>query len=138
MIFSKTVYLTLEIVLDIHEDQLAAFGGRTGVRDLGLLEGAVAAPQAGFGDEELYKGVFEKAAVYAFSIAESQPFVDGNKRTGLNAALLFLALNGHELNECRMELYDMMIHIAKKEADKENIAELLRNAVIDSITHSLK
>lgn len=133
MIFTRTVYLTLEIVLDIHEDQLDTFGGGAGIRDQGLLEGAIAAPQAGFGEEELYKDVFEKAAVYAYSIAESQPFVDGNKRTGLSSALLFLALNGYEVNECRMELYDVMIGIAKKEANRDDIAELLRNAVIDSI-----
>lgn len=138
MIFVRTVYLTLDMVLDIHEDQLAAFGGRAGVRDRGLLEGAVAAPQAGFGEEELYKDVFEKAAVYAFSIAESQPFVDGNKRTALNAALLFLALNEYEINECHMEFYDMMINVAKKEADRDDIAELLRNAVIDSMRNSVK
>lgn len=138
MIFVRTVYLTLDMVLDIHEDQLAAFGGRAGIRDRGLLEGAVAAPQAGFGEEELYKDVFEKAAVYAFSIAESQPFVDGNKRTALNAALLFLALNEYEINECRMELYDMMINVAKKEAGRDDIAELLRNVVIDSMKNSVQ
>lgn len=136
MIFARTVYLDLDIVLDIHADQLAAFGGLAGVRDQGLLEGAIAAPQAGFGEEELYKNIFEKAAVYAHSIAESQPFVDGNKRTGLNAALLFLALNGYEVNECRMELYEVMIAIAKKEATRDDIAELLRSVVIDSMLKS--
>lgn len=138
MIFTGIVYLDLDMVLDIHEDQLAAFGGRSGIRDKGLLEGAIAAPQAGFGDKELYVDIFEKAAVYAFSIAESQPFVDGNKRTGLNAALLFLAINGYEVIECRMELYEVMMGVANKKADKDDIAELLRNLVIESITKRIK
>lgn len=138
MIFSGTVYLDLEMVLDIHEDQLATFGGRAGIRDRGLLEGAIAAPQAGFGEKEAYPDLFEKAAVYAFSIAESQPFVDGNKRTGLNAALLFLALNGYDVTECRMELYQVMIDVANKKADKDDIAELLRSVVVDSIKKSLE
>lgn len=138
MIFTGIVYLDLEMVLDIHEDQLSAFGGRSGIRDRGLLEGAIAAPQSGFGDEELYKNIFEKAAVYAYSIAESQPFVDGNKRTGLNAALLFLSLNGYEVTECRMELYEIMLAVANKKADKDDIAELLRSLVIDSITNPIK
>jgi hypothetical protein len=81
-------------VLALHDDQLRLFGGSAGVRDRGALESAVATPEATFDDEFLHEDLFQMAAAYAFHIAENQPFVDGNKRTGLNAALVFLDVNG--------------------------------------------
>ena len=83
-------FLTLEDVLELHEMQLNSYGGATGIRDLGLLKSAVMTPQASFGSEYVHAGVFEMAAAYAFHVAENQPFVDGNKRTALACALVFL------------------------------------------------
>jgi death-on-curing protein len=88
------IFLELEDVLLIHEEQLPRYGGSPGVRDLGLLESAVAMPRATAGGEFLHDGLFAMAAAYAFHIAQNQPFLDGNKRTGLLAALVFLDLNG--------------------------------------------
>lgn len=72
-------------------------GGSHGVRDLGLLESAVMRPKATFGGEELYSDVFSKAAALMHSLIRNHPFVDGNKRTGIAAAGLFLAQNGVQL-----------------------------------------
>jgi len=118
-------FLTLDEVLALHEKQLEAFGGIHGIRDTGLLESAVMTPQASFGGEYLHPGLFEMAAAYAFHIAENQPFLDGNKRTALVAALVFLDINGIEVLDPEMRLYDAMISIANKELDKEGLAKLL-------------
>lgn len=85
-------FLTVEDVLALHLDQIRLFGGTEGTRDRGALESAVATPQASFGGNFLHEDLFEMAAAYAFHIAENQPFLDGNKRTALNAAIVFLGL----------------------------------------------
>ncbi|HMS40842.1 MAG TPA: type II toxin-antitoxin system death-on-curing family toxin [Pyrinomonadaceae bacterium] len=116
-------FLTLEDVLLIHDEQLEAYGG---IRDEGLLESAVMTAQASFGGEYLHQDLFEMAAAYAFHIAENQPFLDGNKRTALVSALVFLDFNGFEILDVEMKLYDAMIAIANKEMDKYDLAELLK------------
>lgn len=78
----------------IHAEVLAAHGGSPGLRDAGLLESAVAAPQASFGGEPLFREPVEIAAAYLFYICRNHPFVDGNKRTALAAALVLLKENG--------------------------------------------
>lgn len=87
-----TVWLSSRLVLAIHDEQLAEHGGPTGLRDAGLLDGALARPlnRAGYGEPD----VSELAAVYALGIARNHPFVDGNKRTAFVALELFLRLNG--------------------------------------------
>jgi death on curing protein len=120
-------FLTLEDVLMIHDEQLEAYGGISGIRDENLLESAVMMPQAGFGGEYLHQGLFEMAAAYAFHIAENQPFLDGNKRTALVSALVFLDINGFEILDSEMKLYDAMISIANKQMDKFDLAKLLEN-----------
>jgi death on curing protein len=119
-------FLTLDEVLLIHDEQLEAYGGIHGIRDKGLLESAVMMPQASFGGEYLHKDLFEMAAAYAFHIAENQPFLDGNKRTALVSALVFLDINGFVILDEGMKLYDAMIAIANKEMDKYDLAELLK------------
>jgi death on curing protein len=92
-------FLEVEDVEDIHAASLERFGGSAGIRDRGLLESAVAVPQSTFEGKYLHRSLFEMAAAYALHIAESQPFVDGNKRTGLGTALVFLKLNGVDVND---------------------------------------
>ena len=118
-------FLNLEDILQIHEEQIEAYGGIRGIRDQGLLESAVMMPQASFGGEYLHQNLFEMAAAYAFHIAENQPFLDGNKRTALVSALVFLDLNGFEILDDEMRLYNAMIAIANKEMDKYDLAKLL-------------
>jgi len=122
---SSPEFLTLEEVLALHARSLELFGGGVGIRDLGLLESAVAAPQSGFGGQYAHRWPFEMAAAYAFHIAQNQPFVDGNKRAGLGAALLFLELNGIELDDPQGLLYDAMIALAERRMDKTGLARLL-------------
>ncbi len=84
-------------------------------------------PQASFGGEYLHNGVFEMAAAYAFHIAENQPFLDGNKRTALASALVFLDINGIVVLDPELILYKAMIAISNKEMDKYDLASLLEN-----------
>jgi death-on-curing protein len=86
----------------------------------------VETPRATFGGEYLHSDLFSMAAAYAFHIAESQAFVDGNKRAGLNAALVFLLMNGWEVIDEREQLYDAMIAIAVRQLDKAGLAQLLQ------------
>lgn len=86
-------HLDVEAVLAIHEEVLAAHGGLGGLRDRALLESAVAAPQASFGGKPLIRNPIEVAAAYLFYLCRNHPFVDGNKRTALAAALVFLDAN---------------------------------------------
>jgi len=119
-------FLDVDDVLAIHDEALAAFGGSAGVRDAGLLAYAVAMPQASFGGELLHEDLFAMAAAYAFHIAQNQPFIDGNKRAAILAAILFLDLNGVEIPEATDELYDAMIGIAERRLGKEDVAAVLR------------
>ena len=119
-------FLTLDEVLELHEDEIAHYGGDPGIRDPGLIEAAVAMPQQSFDGQFLHETLFEMAAAYAFHLAESQAFVDGNKRTGLAAAYAFLALNGYRLLETGDQLYQAMLAIGTHELDKAGLAEVFR------------
>lgn len=130
--FVSIVYLNKDLVLEIHKAQLKEHGGMAGIRDHGALESALAQPRATFDDEDLHPTVFDKAAAYAFHIAEAQAFVDGNKRVALASALIFLALNGHEFVEDQPKFYDAMIAIAKGEFDKEDLSNLFRETWINA------
>ena len=118
-------FLTVEDVLDLHAVQLERYGGSAGIRDAGLLESAVMTPRASFGGEYVHADLFQMAAAYAFHIAENQPMVDGNKRTGLASALVFLAINGYDVPDPKGELYTAMIDISARRLNKEGLAELL-------------
>lgn len=120
-------FLTVEDVLAIYQRQMQRYGGLDGVRDLGLLESAVGMPQAMFGGEYLHRDLFAMAAAYAFHIAQNQPFLDGNKRTGLLSALVFLDINGVQVHEAAHEFYDAMIAVAVGQLSKEGLADLLRS-----------
>lgn len=91
-------FLTLIEVLALHRMVIEQSGGAFGIRDVGLLESAIAQPRMTFGGEDLYPSLLEKAAALGFSIIMNHPFVDGNKRTGHAATETFLVLNGMEIN----------------------------------------
>lgn len=118
-------FLTLAEVLEIHREQIESHGGRGGVRDMGSLESAIAMPQSGSGEQYHHRTIFEMAGAYAFHMAENQPFVDGNKRAALAAALIFLDIKGVELDDPEGELYDAMIRLGSKKMSKAQLAELL-------------
>ncbi len=127
---AEPLFLTLDEVLDLHEDQIQRFGGSSGVRDQALLESAVAVPSSTFAGEYLHPDLFEMAAAYAFHIAENQPFLDGNKRTALNTALVFLDINRWVVNDPELRLYDAMIAISAHEFDKQGLAALFRELAV--------
>jgi death-on-curing protein len=119
-------FLTVDDVLQAHEEQMQRYGGLEGLRDRALLESAVAVPQASFGGEFVHEDVFAMAAAYAYHIAQNQPFLDGNKRTGVAAALLFLVFNGVALKDPGSRLYDAMLAVAERQMNKAELAALLR------------
>lgn len=121
----EPLFLTLAEVIDIHTDQIRRYGGEDGARDLGLLESAISIPQAGFGGRLLHSSLFEMAAAYAYHISENQPFVDGNKRTALASALIFLEMNDVHLKDPKGRLYDAMIKLATHRLSKKALAALL-------------
>lgn len=120
-------FLKIEDVLMLHSDQVDLYGGEHGVRDMGLLDSAVAQPQATFGGEFLHVDVFDMAAAYMFHIVQNHPFLDGNKRTGLVTALAFLDLNGIDIEAPQGSLYDLTLATATGQALKPQIAEFFRS-----------
>ncbi len=121
---NEVFYISLDVVMEIHQRQIKEFGGADGVRNQSGLEAAVEIPKSTFDGVDLYPSVFSKASAYAFHIAEAQAFVDGNKRTALDVALTFLAINGHEVGEESMDLYEAMIAIAERRMSKNDLAIL--------------
>jgi death-on-curing protein len=119
-------FLSRDDALHAHEDQVRRYGGDPGLHDPGLLDSALAQPQAAFGGQLLHAFPFEIAAAYLFHLVQNHPFSDGNKRTGAVAALLFLDLNGVEISAPRGALYDLTIAVANGNAGKPVIAEFFR------------
>jgi death on curing protein len=119
-------FLTIDEVLLFHEMQIGRFGGSPGLRDLGMLESAVAMPQAGFGDEYLHSDIFEMAAAYLYHVVMNHPFVDGNKRTGTHAALVSLADHGQRVLLAEDAKYDLVIGVCEGTVTKKALAEALR------------
>ena len=123
---SDPEFLDLSDVLQIHDLQIAEYGGGQGIRDQGALESAVSQPAARFGGDFLHRDLQEMPAAYAFHIAQNQPFIDGNKRTGLAAALVFLELNGFGMDDPDGRLETAMLDLAVRRMDKIGLAGLLR------------
>jgi death-on-curing protein len=108
------IYLTPEQVLFIHSRLVTETGGSHGVRDLGLLESAVARPRATFDGKELYPDLFTKTAVLMDSLINNHPFLDGNKRTGITAAGLFLLINRWALTASPENLETITLRVASE------------------------
>ena len=119
-------HLTVEIVREIHDTAIAEFGGSTGVRELSLLESAVAAPQASIGGRSPYADLAEMAAAYLFYLCKNHPFVDGNKRAALGACLVFLRLNGLEPTADSPAWEELTLAVAASEIDREEATARLR------------
>ncbi len=122
------IFLTLEQVLELHRRSLEEHGGQDGIRDLGLVESAIAVPASSYDGQFLHVTLFDMAAAYAYHLAENQPFVDGNKRVAISATLVFLKLNGIDFDADAVEnpLYDAMIKMGTRRLSKTQMAELLR------------
>lgn len=112
--------------MKIHLDQIKRYGGIEGILDIGLLESAIAIPEASFGGERLHEDLYEIAAAYAFHLCQNHPFIDGNKRTALVCALVFLEINGVLLNDPKDELYHAMMNVASGLMNKKGLAKVFR------------
>lgn len=123
-------FLNLEDVLQIHHHLIEQYGGSHGIRDLGLLQSALAMPATTFGGEFLHDDFFAMAAAYLFHVVCNHPFVDGNKRTGSAAAFAFLELNGVSLKASEKEFEDMVRCVAEGRIDKDEIAIFLRESKV--------
>ncbi len=121
-------FLTVDEVLLFHEMQIARYGGSAGLRDRGMLESAVAMPRAGFGGVYLHEDIFEMAAAYLYHIVMNHPFIDGNKRTGAHAALVFLADHGFAVTLSENEKYDLVIGVCNGTVTKRAVAKALRSS----------
>jgi death-on-curing protein len=122
----EPAFLTLDEALALHADQISRYGGLPGIRDIGLLESALAMPAATFGGHYLHADIFEMAAAYLFHIASNHPFLDGNKRVGLAAALTFLWMNDVRIRAREDELTEMVLGVATGRVDKPEIAQFFR------------
>ena len=120
------LYLTVEQVLFLHARLIAETGGSHGVRDLGLLQSAIARPQASFEGVDLYPDLFTQAAALLDSLARNHPFIDGNKRTAIAAAALFLRRNGYQLTASNKEVVTFMMAVAQGELSLEAMTDWLR------------
>ena len=120
-------WLDLDIILDIHAEQLALFGGADGIRDIGLLESALGRP--------VYKHTYGEgdlsalAAAYAFGITRNHPFVDGNKRTGFASIIVFLGLNGFDLVAPPEQATAIMLEVGAGNVDEDALARWIADNI---------
>lgn len=124
---SNPRFLSRDEVLEIHRREIERFGGRPGVRDLGLVDSALAMPAAGVGGQRLHADLHEMAAAYLFHLAKNHPFFDGNKRVAAHSAFVFLQLNGLELSADQDAYYRITLAIAEGSADKAAAAKFFRS-----------
>ena len=123
---AEFTFLSLSEVLQIHQDQVTRYGGLLGVRDLELLKSALGMPAATYGGEYLHTDIFEMAAAYLFHIVKNHPFIDGNKRVGAVASLIFLALNGYDFTTSPDKLTQFVIAVARSDLDKADVVVFIR------------
>lgn len=122
---NEPVWLDAEIMIDVHAEQLALFGGPEGIRDLGMLESALGRPvnKFSYGEEDLAA----LAAAYAFGIARNHPFVDGNKRAAFAAIIVFLGLNDIAFAPPPAEATAIILALAAGEVGEDGLARWIRD-----------
>jgi death-on-curing protein len=121
-----TLYLSVDQIEQVHSLQIESYGGSLGLRDRGALEAAVARPPITFGGEDLYPDIPAKAAALMHSLVVNHPYVDGNKRVGAHAAILFLEINGFLATFTPRELEEITLSTARGDLDAERLAIWLR------------
>jgi len=121
------LFLDVEHALRLHQSLVEHYGGTEGIRDVGLLQSALAMAQASYGGEYLHHDIFEMAAAYLYHIVQNHPFLDGNKRTGAASAIVFLAINDVEIDNDEQGLIDLTLSVATGQAGKTEIAEFFRS-----------
>lgn len=124
------LHLTVEIVLEIHAEAIAQFGGSEGLRDYALLESAIAAPQASFGGVSPFSDAVDVAAAYLFYLCSNHPFIDGNKRAALGACLVFLRLNGFTLAPDGDDWESLTLAVAASSLNRADVTATLRGLLV--------
>ena len=119
------IKLTKEQILLLHTQLIEITGGRDGIRDIGLLESALESPFQSYGGEELYPSIQAKAARLCYGMVKNHAMIDGNKRIGCHAMLVFLALNGYEVEYTQKELSDLILDVAADRKQYEDILQWL-------------
>lgn len=115
------IKLTKELIILLHNDLIRKTGGAPGVRDEGLLESAINSPFGGYGEVEQYPSIQQKGARLCFGLVKNHAFIDGNKRIGAHAMLVFLELNGIILEYTQKELSDIILSVASGKADFKDL-----------------
>ncbi|MBW4691388.1 MAG: type II toxin-antitoxin system death-on-curing family toxin [Lyngbya sp. HA4199-MV5] len=121
-------FLSVVETLSIHTRQLKKYGGTAGIRDEGLLESALAQPQATFGGEFLHATIYEQAAAYLYHLAKNHPFLDGNKRTAFAVMDTFLRVNGYRLLLTDEQAYTLVQEVVTGRISKTDLAALLERS----------
>ncbi|MBC7972712.1 MAG: type II toxin-antitoxin system death-on-curing family toxin [Verrucomicrobia bacterium] len=121
-------FISISETLDIHTRQLKKFGGSSGIRDEGLLESALAQPQATFSGEFLHTTLYEQAAAYLYHLAKNHPFLDGNKRTAFAVMDTFLRVNGYRLVMADEQAYELVQDVVNGRVSKTELAALLERS----------
>lgn len=119
-------YLTADDIVYIHDKIVEEIGGSLGIREFGLLESIVNKPNSGFGGQDLYPTVFDKAATLYEALCNYHVFIDGNKRTAALVAYRFLSINGHELTASNKQLQDYTLYIATHNPDLADVAAWIK------------
>ncbi len=119
------IKLTKEQILLLHTQLIEATGGSDGIRDVGMLESALENPFQTYDGEELYPSIQAKAARLCYGLVKNHAMVDGNKRIGVHAMLVFLALNGYEVEYTQKELSDLILDVAADRKQYEDILQWL-------------
>ena len=125
----KIIFLSCKNILDIHDSMINFYGGAQGIRDIGLLESAIAQPRATFAGSFVHKSIHEMAAAYFFHIIKNHAFVDGNKRTGLVSTNSFLIANGYEFKWSTTKLYQLAIDVACSKTSKPELIKIFNRSI---------
>ena len=130
----KTSYLSITQVLAIHDQMIKRFGGSAGIKEITLIESAIGRPQATFDGIDLYENLFDKAAALLQSLLKNHPFVDGNKRTALTSAGIFLQINGYRLINYHAEEVAFAIRVDNEQLTLQEISKWLKGHSRETIT----
>ena len=122
----QIAFLTLEDVLALHDELIRRYGGNPGLRDAGLLEAALAMPQAGFGLQYFHEFPHEMGAAYLFHLVRNHAFIDGNKRVALACAILFFKINRVPYSITEEEAVELTISAASGQINKNAVTEFFR------------
>lgn len=115
------IQISIEQMKQIHKELICETGGSEGLRDIGLLESAMYAPFQSFDGEALYPSIQRKAAKLGFGLIQNHPFIDGNKRLGIHAMLIFLAINGVFLTYSQSELVQVGLALASGKIGEQEL-----------------